>query len=156
MTDVQTPLPGQASASPPAPGAGPLAGSHDASEVQVGAGNWKGVGMWAWLLHRVSGLVLVFYLFAHVWVISHAQQGAGSFDRMFRTLERPLFVILDIALTAAVLYHGLNGVRVLLFDFGIGIRNHKSLYYALMALAAALLVVFAFVSFAFLARGGGA
>ncbi len=112
--------------------------------------------MWAWLLHRVSGLVLVLYLFAHIWVISHAQQGAGAFDRMFQTLERPLFVILDVALTAAVLYHGLNGVRVLLFDFGIGIRTHKSLYYALMALAAALLVVFAYVSIAFLARGGTA
>jgi succinate dehydrogenase / fumarate reductase cytochrome b subunit len=103
----------------------------------------------------VSGLVLVFYLFAHIWVISRSRQGATAFDALFRTFEKPLFVVLDLALTGTVLYHALNGVRVLLFDFGVGIESHKQLYYVLMTLAAVLLVVFAVVSFAFIFGGGG-
>jgi succinate dehydrogenase / fumarate reductase cytochrome b subunit len=140
-------------AAPPGP---PAAPSHDASVIRVGAGNWRGVGMWAWLLHRVTGLLLVFYLFAHIWVISHAQSGAGSFDRLFKTLENPVFILLDVALVGTVLYHAFNGFRIVLFDFGVGIEQHKALYYVLMTLAAVVLVVFAVAAFAFLARRGAA
>ena len=41
--------------------------------ANVGAGLWKATGMWAWLLFRISGLVLVFYLGAHIIVISTGQ-----------------------------------------------------------------------------------
>ena len=34
--------------------------------ANVGAGLWKATGMWAWVLFRISGLVLVFYLFVHI------------------------------------------------------------------------------------------
>jgi succinate dehydrogenase / fumarate reductase cytochrome b subunit len=158
-TDVAAPGPGAPpggpAAAPPSVST-PSAASHDASETRVGAGNWKGVGMWAWLLHRVTGLILVFYLFAHIWVISHAQSGAGSFDKLFKTLENPLFVLADVALVGTVLYHAFNGVRIILFDFGVGIEQHKVLYYVLMTLAAVVLVVFAVAAFAFLARRGTA
>jgi len=122
--------------------------------ANVGAGLWRGVGMWAWLFHRVSGLVLVLYLFAHIAVISQARlRGAAGFDSLFKTLESPFFVILDLALIAAVLYHGLNGIRVLLFDLGVGIRQHKSLWWAAVAGGVASLAVFAVISFTFIAQG---
>lgn len=122
--------------------------------ANVGAGLWKGLGMWAWLFHRVSGLVLVLYLFAHIFVISQARlQGAEGFDSLFTTLESPFFVILDLALIAAVLYHGINGIRVLLFDLGVGIRQHKSLWWGVVGAGLACLAAFAVVSFSFIARG---
>ena len=47
--------------------------------ANVGAGLWKGTGMWAWLLHRISGLVLVVYLLAHIGVISQGHvQGQAA------------------------------------------------------------------------------
>ena len=118
--------------------------------ANVGAGNWKGVGMWAWLLHRISGLVILGYLFAHIWTISHAQQGAARFDRLFRTLESPLFVVLDLLLLGAVLYHAFNGIRVLLFDLGVGIRRHKALFAGLILAGLAVVGWFAYVSFSFI------
>ncbi len=43
--------------------------------ANVGAGLWKATGMWAWVLFRISGLVLVFYLCAHIVIISTGQFG---------------------------------------------------------------------------------
>jgi succinate dehydrogenase / fumarate reductase cytochrome b subunit len=118
--------------------------------ANVGAGNWRGVGMWAWLLHRVSGLVLVAYLFAHIIVISQAQKGSETFDKLFKTLESPLFVVLDLVLLGAVLYHMMNGIRVLLFDFGVAIRKQKTVFYTVIGVGIAVLAVFAVVSFNFI------
>jgi succinate dehydrogenase / fumarate reductase, cytochrome b subunit len=110
----------------------------------VGAGNWKGVGMWAWILFRISGLVLLGYLFVHVWVISQGRvNGPQSLNDLFKFFDRPFLYFLDLMLVAAVLYHALNGVRVVLMDLGIGIRDHKSVYWMCMVVAAAALAVFA-------------
>ena len=45
-------------------------------------------------------------------------------------------------LVAAVLYHALNGVRIVLMDLGIGIRQHKTVFWVCMAVAAVTLAVF--------------
>ena len=70
---------------------------------------------------RISGLILVFYLGAHIIVISTGQ--FDKFDALMKTFDHPLAVILDLALVVAVLYHALNGVRIILMDFGIGIQQ---------------------------------
>lgn len=98
----------------------------------------RGLGMWAWLLHRVTGLLLVFYLILHILVISSSLGGSNLFDPLLRLLQTPLFVLLEMGLTAAVLVHGLNGIRIVLFDLGLGVRRQKEIFAVLMALAAAL------------------
>lgn len=113
--------------------------------ANVGAGLWKGIGMWAWLLFRISGLVLVFYLFAHIWVISQGRVGGPErLDELFELFHKPLFVFLDLMLVAAVLYHALNGVRIILMDFGVGIRQHKAVFWVCMTVAAVIFGVFAY------------
>jgi succinate dehydrogenase / fumarate reductase cytochrome b subunit len=112
--------------------------------ANVGAGLWKGTGMWAWMLFRISGLVLVFYLFVHVWVISQGRIGGPqAIDNLFEFFDRPLLVFLDLMLVAAVLYHALNGVRIILMDLGVGIRQHKAIFWVCMLVAAIALCVFA-------------
>jgi len=88
-------------------------------------------GMWAYVLHRITGLALVFYLLMHIMVISSAMVGGKSaFDALLGLLQTPLFVVLDLGLIAAVLFHGLNGVRLVLFDLGYGVRSQKQLFWA--------------------------
>jgi succinate dehydrogenase / fumarate reductase cytochrome b subunit len=91
-------------------------------------------GWWAWLLQRVTGVALVGYLFLHVALISTGQAGADTFDDVLKVLQTPVFVALDLLLLAAVLYHGLNGLRVVLLDLGIGIRRQAALFWACLAL----------------------
>ncbi|MGO8683926.1 MAG: succinate dehydrogenase, cytochrome b556 subunit [Thermoleophilia bacterium] len=117
---------------------------QDRETANVGAGLWKGVGMWAWLLFRISGLILVFYLFVHIYVISRGHlYGASGINSAFKTFDSPFLVFLDFMLVSAVLYHGLNGVRILLMDLGYGVHRHKAIFWACMAVAAATLTVFA-------------
>lgn len=94
-------------------------------------------GMWAWTFHRISGLALTGYLIVHIIVISSSATGQRgvNFDRLLATLTQPLFLALDLLLWAAVLYHTLNGIRVLLFDAGIGARHQKAVFWGFMAVA---------------------
>jgi len=94
-------------------------------------------GLWAWLLHRITGLAIVLYLFMHIVVISTALWGRGSFDRTMETLRHPVFAAGELLLVAAVIYHGLNGLRIILLDLGVGIRYQKTLFWGAFVLAVA-------------------
>ncbi len=126
-------------------------GVKERETANVGAGLWKGIGMWAWLLFRVSGLVLAGYLFVHIWVISQGRLGGPErLDRLFEFFDRPLLVFLDLMLVGAVLYHALNGVRIVLMDLGIGIRRHKAVFWVCMVAAALVLSLFAYKASSFI------
>ena len=118
--------------------------------ANVGAGLWKGIGMWAWMLFRISGLVLVFYLFVHLWVISQGRVGPESLNNLFEFFDKPVLVFLDLMLVAAVLYHALNGVRILLMDFGVGIKRHKAVFWVCMLVAALALGAFSIKASSFI------
>ncbi len=129
----------------------PILSAKERETANVGAGLWKGIGMWAWMLFRISGLVLVFYLFVHLWVISQGRVGgAESLNKFFETFAKPLLVFLDLMLVAAVLYHALNGVRILLMDVGVGIRRHKAVFWVCMLVAALTLCAFAIKASSFI------
>lgn len=108
------------------------------SNVEV----WKptAVGMWAWWLHRVTGLALVGYLLLHVLLMGTSiLKGEASFDSMLSMLmTSKFFLILDLGLLAAVLTHGINGIRLILFDLGLGIRIQKEIFWAGMTVGAGL------------------
>jgi len=125
--------------------------------ANIGAGLWKATGMWAWLLFRISGLILVFYLGAHILVISTAQwsEAGKTFNDLMKAFEHPVLVLLDLALVVAVLYHALNGVRVILMDLGIGVRSHKLVYWICMAVVVIVFAVFAYVAFTYIITGKG-
>ena len=121
--------------------------------ANVGAGLWKATGMWAWLFFRISGLVLVFYLGAHIIVISMGQ--FGYLDRLMELFDTPVLVLADLALVVAVLYHALNGTRIILMDLGIGVRRHKLMFWSAVAVVVICFAVFAWVAFTFIATGKG-
>jgi succinate dehydrogenase / fumarate reductase cytochrome b subunit len=108
--------------------------------------------MWAWLLFRIAGIVLVLYLFAHIGVISSARWSSRhTLNSAFTLFDHPLFVLLDLLLVWAVLFHALNGVRILLMDFGLGIHRHKVVFVVCMAVAVVSLGFFALKAFSYIA-----
>lgn len=96
-----------------------------------------GIGMYAFVLHRVTGLALIFYVMLHIPVIGSVVLGVSSFDAVMAFLHTKFWVILDIGLLAAVLFHGLNGVRLLLFDLGVLVKQQKIVFGLIFALSAA-------------------
>ena len=83
-----------------------------------------GTGMWAWLLQRVTGVLLVFYLFIHI-VWAHGIK--TPFDFMFVDFRTAILILLLL-----VLPHALNGFRVFAIDFGIGEKMQKILFWVLV------------------------
>ena len=90
---------------------------------------WQ-LGFWAFLLMRISGVALTAYLVMHLYVLNHLLDGPAAFDELMKTVQNPVFKLFEIALLGAVLYHGFNGVRVLIVDFGKGALTHKSWFWA--------------------------
>ncbi|MFZ5650868.1 MAG: succinate dehydrogenase, cytochrome b556 subunit [Bacillota bacterium] len=99
---------------------------------------WTAVGMWAWILHRITGIGLVLYLLLHATLMSTSLiSGAQAFNTTLTTLmTNPVLHFMELLLVGAVIYHGLNGIRLLLFDIGIGFSRQKEIFYAAMALGA--------------------
>lgn len=75
------------------------------------------VGQWAWLLHRVSGIAVAFFLFVHILDTALVGFGPNVYNVVIRLYERPAIRVLEVLLVAAVLYHGGNGVRLIAIDF---------------------------------------
>jgi succinate dehydrogenase / fumarate reductase cytochrome b subunit len=100
-------------------------------------------GYIAWLLHRATGLGLALYLFMHIWVIHHISQGRQAFDQVMAIVQSPLAHIMEIALLGAVVFHGLNGIRIVLIDYGTAADKgpHKTWVYTTLAASIALTVL---------------
>lgn len=100
----------------------------------------RGLGMWAFAMHRITGIGLVVYLVFHLLVLSILAQGQAGWDSFVALARTPVFLALDIVLIAGVLIHGLNGVRVTLNGVGFGLRRQGSAFVGLMVVAAIALV----------------
>ncbi|MHB9146367.1 MAG: succinate dehydrogenase, cytochrome b556 subunit [Symbiobacteriia bacterium] len=99
-------------------------------------------GMWAWLLHRITGLGISLFLLLHIWEITSVSRGGGTaFDLRMAGLRNPLAAAGEFILFLAVVYHGINGVRVLLFDVGIGVRRQKPLFWGVLGISALIIVL---------------
>ena len=49
--------------------------------------------------------------------------------------------MLEVGLLACVLYHGINGVRIILFDLGYGIRAHRAWWYASLVVVIVFFII---------------
>lgn len=101
--------------------------------------SWN-VGMIAYILNRVTAIGLVAYLYLHLFVLSMLTGGAAQWDPFVAVARSPFFLMLDVILLAGLLIHGLNGLRVTLTGFGIGVRAQKTMFVALMIVGAVLLL----------------
>lgn len=96
---------------------------------------YKFVGSWAWILHRLSGLALIFYLSIHIWVINTLTLGPDKFDEVMGFLASPLFKYLEVGLWGVILFHAFNGIRVVIVDFFKGALFQKKLFFILIFIA---------------------
>ncbi len=123
--------------------------------------NWfnpfsRGIGMYAWLFQRITGLCLLIYVFIHVSIISlmlldpflGLDQAGLLYNTVVHAMNQNLFdtgidllnhmlslgFFIDAGVMALGIYHGANGIRVILFDLGIGIRSQKMIFWIFLVL----------------------
>lgn len=75
------------------------------------------IGQWSWVLHRLTGIGVIFFLVLHVIDTSWAVFYPELYVHAIAIYQTPLFTIGEFALVFAVVYHALNGLRIIFFDF---------------------------------------
>ncbi|MFI6997859.1 succinate dehydrogenase, cytochrome b556 subunit [Nocardia sp. CA-128927] len=74
-------------------------------------------GMWSWALHRITGVTIFFFLFVHVLDTALVRVSPDTYNRAIETYKSPIVALMEMGLVVCVLFHALNGVRVILVDF---------------------------------------
>ncbi|MGV0813164.1 succinate dehydrogenase, cytochrome b556 subunit [Mycolicibacterium boenickei] len=74
-------------------------------------------GMWSWVLHRITGATIFFFLFVHVLDTALVRVSPQAYNEVIETYKTPIVGLMEMGLVAAVLFHALNGIRVILIDF---------------------------------------
>ncbi|CAM4233549.1 succinate dehydrogenase, cytochrome b556 subunit [Nocardia ninae] len=74
-------------------------------------------GMWSWALHRITGVTIFFFLFVHVLDTALVRVSPDTYNRAIETYKSPIVALMEMGLVVCVLFHGFNGVRVILIDF---------------------------------------
>jgi len=91
--------------------------------------------MWSWVLHRITGATIFFFLFVHVLDTALVRVSPQAYNEVVETYKTPIVGLMEIGLVASVLYHALNGVRVILVDFwGQGPRYQRQMLWGVAAI----------------------
>jgi succinate dehydrogenase / fumarate reductase, cytochrome b subunit len=92
-------------------------------------------GQWSWVLHRVTGVGIILFLFAHVVDTAVVGWGPEAYNKVLAVYHNPFIRLLELALVAMVIYHALNGVRIMLIDFIPSLADRqRGMFYAEMIL----------------------
>jgi succinate dehydrogenase cytochrome b subunit len=92
-------------------------------------------GMWSWVAHRVTGVLIFFFLFVHVLDTSLVRVSPEAYDDTIAIYKNPLVNVMEYGLVAVVLFHALNGLRVIAVDFwSKGARYQKQMLWTVVGL----------------------
>ena len=84
---------------------------------QKGPAYRGGIGQWSWAAHRITGILVMAFLFGHIVDTFAIGFGPELYDETIALYKQWWFMPVEVALIAATLYHALNGMRIILFDF---------------------------------------
>ena len=119
------------------------------------------LGMYAWVIQRISGLYLVFFLLTHITAITQASLGitTGFQAQVFDVLRNPFYIggspalAFDLIALGIVAFHGLNGMRIVFLDLGFGVRKHRLSFWISMVAAIAISAYVIFLGLPLLKSG---
>jgi succinate dehydrogenase / fumarate reductase cytochrome b subunit len=102
------------------------------------------VGMWSWVLHRITGVAIFFFLLVHVLDTALVRLSPEAYNAVISTYKTPLIGVAELGLVAAILYHALNGLRVILIDFWRkGVKYQNVMWWVVVALSLLVFIGFA-------------
>ncbi|MFO0960129.1 MAG: succinate dehydrogenase [Isosphaeraceae bacterium] len=117
------------------------------TRLRAGLRYGGGSDQWSWLAHRVTGIGIALFLLIHIVdtfiVVAYPRLYdhtvgiyGGVFDGTYYWPLRWAFRVGELGLIACVVFHAINGVRLIAFDFWPRASEHRK------ALSTAVLVAF--------------
>lgn len=103
-------------------------------------------GNWAFILHRLTGIILIGYLLVHIFVLTSMYDPAAFAEEM-ELLTTPAAQVLEYLLFLPILFHSINGIRLIIVEWtDKGSKNHKKMlaavYVVCTLLAVAMGIIF--------------
>ncbi|MBB5854989.1 succinate dehydrogenase, cytochrome b556 subunit [Amycolatopsis umgeniensis] len=127
------------------------AATEAAASDRAGASRRQGTfyrgdpGMWSWVLHRITGVLTFFFLFVHVLDTALVRVSPDTYNEVIETYKTPIVNLLEVGLVGAVLFHALNGIRVMLVDFWEkGPKFQKPMLWTILAIWVVVMIPGAF------------
>ena len=98
-----------------------------------------GVGQWSWVAHRVTGVGIIAFLFGHIVDTFAIGFGPELYNETVSLYKQWWFTPAEVVLIGAVIYHALNGLRIILFDFypSLALKQKTFAYVELVLFVAA-------------------
>jgi succinate dehydrogenase / fumarate reductase, cytochrome b subunit len=92
-------------------------------------------GQWAFVTHRITGFLVFLFLLLHIVDVSLISN-PRLYDQVHELYGNVLLRLFEVGLLFALVYHSLNGLRIVMIDFFPGsIRNEKAVLAAVTALS---------------------
>ena len=73
--------------------------------------------MWSWILHRVTGLGILLFLIIHVVDTALVIYFPDLYDHALAIYQSGFFRFAELLIFFAVIFHALNGLRIIIQDF---------------------------------------
>lgn len=109
--------------------------------MKITKGYHKGIGMIFRYLHMVTGVSLLSYIIINTIILMLLTLGEEKFDSVMSVMHSPYVLILEMFLLVSVLFHTLNGIRILFFDVGLWINDQKEIAYTVIVLVIILFLM---------------
>lgn len=110
-------------------------GSRSAGRLRPAGTVYRGrEGMWSWVLHRITGIAIFFFLFDHVLGTSVTLVSPAAYNEVIDGYKNPVVGFLELGLVGAVVFHAFNGIRLILIDFwSQGPRHQRKMLWIVVA-----------------------
>ena len=133
--------------------------SETTSKVPRGTLYRGNEGMWSWVLHRITGVAIFFFLLVHVLDTALIRVSPEAYNAVMGTYKNPVMGLGEVVLVGAVAYHALNGLRIIVVDFWTkGARYQRQLWWLVIGVWLVLMLGFSWrhlsVVFATVSGGG--
>lgn len=113
-------------------------------------------GMWSWVLHRITGVAIFFFLLVHILDTSLVRISPEAYNVVIGAYKTPIMGFGEIGLVAAIGLHALNGLRIIAIDFlTIGPRIQRLMFWIAIAIWVLLLAGFVPRQLMHMFAGGG-
>ena len=92
-------------------------------------------GQWAFVTHRITGFLVFVFLLLHIVDVSLIAR-PKLYDEVHDLYRNVLMRLFEVGLLFALVYHSLDGLRIVMIDFFPGsIRNEKAVLAAVTVLS---------------------
>lgn len=100
-------------------------------------------GMWSWVGHRITGMLIFIFLLVHVLDTALVRVSPEAYNAVIGTYKNPVVGLGEAGLVGAVLFHAFNGVRIMLVDFwSKGPRYQRQMFWGVLVVVTVLFVPF--------------